>query len=71
MPERPFDYIRRAMPNNAPDSLSDGEVYVVTGYILSKANITSEDTTLYAESFKLFEIANKDGFVEDSRPGFS
>jgi cytochrome c len=64
-----FDYIRRAMPMNAPGSLSDDEVYAVTAYILGKANIISEETTLDAESFKLIEMPNQDGFVEDPRPG--
>ena len=64
-----FDYIRRAMPMNAPGSLSDDEVYAVTAYILGKANIISEETTLDAESFELIEMPNQDGFVEDPRPG--
>jgi cytochrome c len=30
-----FDYIRRAMPYDAPRSFSDSEVYALTAYILS------------------------------------
>ena len=30
-----FDYIRRAMPQNAPQSLSNDDVYAVSAYILS------------------------------------
>ena len=29
-----FDYVRRGMPMNAPKSLTDNEVYAVTGYVL-------------------------------------
>ncbi|MEP6658003.1 MAG: cytochrome c, partial [Betaproteobacteria bacterium] len=29
-----FDYIRRAMPLNAPQSLSNDDVYAVAGYVL-------------------------------------
>ncbi len=29
-----FDYIRRAMPMNAPQSLSDTDVYAVSAYVL-------------------------------------
>ena len=34
-----FDYIKRAMPLTAPDSLSDDQVYALCAYILSRANI--------------------------------
>jgi hypothetical protein len=34
-PPRQFDYIRRAMPYNAPRTFSDSEVYALTAYILS------------------------------------
>ncbi len=30
-----FDFVRRAMPFNAPQSLSNDEVYAVTAYLLS------------------------------------
>ena len=30
-----FDYIRRAMPQNAPQSLSNEDVYAVSAYILN------------------------------------
>ncbi len=30
-----FDYIRRAMPQNAPQSMSDEDVYAVSAYILN------------------------------------
>jgi cytochrome c len=35
-----FDYIRRAMPYNAPRSFSDSEVYALTAYILSSKGST-------------------------------
>src|SRR5205823_9429256 len=34
-----FDYVKRAMPFNAPGSLSDDQVYSVVAYILGEANI--------------------------------
>jgi cytochrome c len=63
-----FDYIRRAMPMNAPGSLTDDETYAVTAYILGRANIVSEDIVLDADSFTQIEMPNKDGFFEDPRP---
>lgn len=41
-----WDYIHRAMPWNAPKSLSTEEVYAVTAYILSMAEIVPSDFTL-------------------------
>ena len=41
-----WDYINRAMPWNAPKSLTTDEVYAVTAYILSLGNIVSNDFVL-------------------------
>lgn len=41
-----FDYIRRAMPWNAPKSLSDDEVYAVLAYLLNLAEIVPSDFVL-------------------------
>ncbi len=41
-----WDYINRAMPWTAPKSLSPDEVYAVTAYILSLAEIIPDDFTL-------------------------
>ena len=41
-----WDYINRAMPWNAPRSLSTEEVYAVTGYILNLADVVPADFTL-------------------------
>jgi cytochrome c len=41
-----WDYINRAMPWNAPKSLSTEEVYAVTAYILNLGGIVPDDFTL-------------------------
>ncbi|MFC5523611.1 c-type cytochrome [Polaromonas jejuensis] len=41
-----WDYIHRAMPWNAPKSLSADDVYAVTAYILNLGNILPADFTL-------------------------
>jgi S-disulfanyl-L-cysteine oxidoreductase SoxD len=41
-----WDYIHRAMPWNAPKSLSNDEVYAVLAYILNLAEIVPDDYTL-------------------------
>ena len=44
-----FDYIRRAMPYNAPRSLNDNEVYALTAYILSLNKLIGENDTMDAQ----------------------
>lgn len=64
-----FDYIRRAMPFNAPQSLSNDEVYSVAAYVLYLNNIVPEDAVLDEKSFRRIEMPNKNGFVVvDPRP---
>ena len=63
-----FDYVKRAMPFNAPGSLSDDEVYAVVAYVLGEAKIFDKSATLDAESLPMIEMPNKDGFIADSRP---
>lgn len=63
-----FDYVNRAMPFNAPGSLSDDEVYAVVAYVLGEANIFNKSTTLNAKNLAKIEMPNEDGFISDSRP---
>lgn len=41
-----WDYINRAMPWNAPKTLSAGEVYALTAYILNQGNIVPDSFVL-------------------------
>lgn len=59
-----FDFIRRAMPANAPKSLSNEEVYQVTAYVLFLNKIIDENTVLNKESLTAIEMPNKDGFID-------
>src|SRR5215510_5222174 len=45
-----FDYVRRAMPFQAPGSLSNDEVYAVAAYILVEAKILDKAAVLDAQS---------------------
>src|SRR5262249_41000368 len=45
-----FDFIRRAMPYNAPRSLSDQEVYALTAYLLSANKLIGENDEVNAAS---------------------
>ena len=63
-----FDYVKRAMPLTAPNSLTDDEVYAVTAYILSEAKIIAPDAVLDAKSLPAVKMPNRDGFIPDPRP---
>jgi S-disulfanyl-L-cysteine oxidoreductase SoxD len=64
-----FDYIRRAMPFNSPQSLTADQVYAVSAYILYLNNIVTEDTVLDATSLPRVEMPNRNGFTSpDPRP---
>src|SRR6478609_6587184 len=63
-----FDYIRRAMPQNAPQSLTNDDVYAVSAYILNLNGLLPSDATLDARTLAAIRMPNRDGFVGDSRP---
>jgi S-disulfanyl-L-cysteine oxidoreductase SoxD len=63
-----FDYVKRAMPFNAPGSLSDDDVYSVVAYILAEAKIIQPGDTLDAGTLPKVAMPNRDGFEPDPRP---
>ena len=63
-----FDYVRRAMPFQAPGSLSNDEVYAVAAYILVEAKILDKAAVLDARSLPKVQMPNRDGFIPDPRP---
>jgi S-disulfanyl-L-cysteine oxidoreductase SoxD len=63
-----FDYIRRAMPQNAPGSLSNEDVYAVSAYILNLNGLLPDDATLDASTLPRVKMPNRNMFVGDSRP---
>ena len=58
-----YDYIYRAMPFNAPQSLDPDQVYAVTAYVLHLNGIVPEDATMDAASLPKVQMPNRDGFV--------
>src|SRR6201996_2981214 len=63
-----FDYIRRAMPQNAPQSLSNDDVYAVSAYILNMNGLFPADATLQAKSLSAIKMPNQGMFSGDPRP---
>lgn len=63
-----FDYIRRAMPLNAPQSLSNEDVYAVAGYVLFLNDLVPAGAKIDAGTLTALKMPNRDGFVPDPRP---
>lgn len=62
-----FDYIKRAMPFNAPGSLTNNEVYALSAYILSEGKIIDATATLSDKTLANVRMPNRDGFIPDPR----
>ncbi len=60
-----FDYIHRAMPYQAPGSLSNDDTYAVAAYILSLNGILPADGKLDRDSLPRVKMPNRDGFVPE------
>ena len=63
-----FDYVRRAMPMNAPQTLSNDEVYAVSAYILHLNGLVPAEAVMDASTLAAVKMPNRDGFVRDDRP---
>ena len=63
-----FDYIYRAMPFVAPQSLTPDQVYAVTAWILFQNGLLEKDAVLDRETIPEVRMVNRDGFVPDPRP---
>ncbi|GEP06156.1 c-type cytochrome [Methylobacterium oxalidis] len=66
-----FDYVKRAMPFNAPGSLTDDQVYSVVAYILSEGGVIKPDEVMNATSLPQVRMPNREGFYPDPRPELS
>jgi len=62
-----FDYIRRAMPPDAPGSLSDGDVYNLTAFLLNANELIPADAVIDATSLPKVVMPARPHFVPDSR----
>ena len=62
-----WDYLYRAMPWNAPKSLSVDETYAVTAYLLNLAEIVPEDFKLSDQNVKAIQerMPNRNGMTRD------
>ena len=58
-----FDYIRRTMPYQQPQSLSDDQVYALTAYLLFLNGIIEEGEEMNAETLPAVRMPNRDNFI--------
>tara|TARA_B100000575_G_C22695173_1_gene421017 strand:- start:46 stop:582 length:537 start_codon:yes stop_codon:yes gene_type:complete len=61
-----FDFIRRAMPANAPKSLTNEETYQVAAYVLYLNGLVAEDEIMNAETLPRVRMPNAKGFIDKS-----
>lgn len=60
-----FDYIRRAMPFNAPGTLTDDQVYAITAYVLNLNNIIPANAVMNAKTLATVKMPNRNGFINE------
>jgi cytochrome c len=58
-----FDFIRRAMPFQAPNSLTDDEVYALTAYILAENKLIGANDVMDAQILPKVKMPNRDNFI--------
>jgi cytochrome c len=63
-----WDYIHRAMPYTAPESLEDDEVYALVAYVLYLNDLVEDDFVLDRETFSDVVLPNNPNFIRDNRP---
>lgn len=58
-----FDFTRRAMPWQAPRTLTNDEVYALTAYILALNKLIGENDVMNADTLPKVRMPNRDGFI--------
>jgi len=58
-----FDFVRRAMPFQAPHSLTDDEVYALTAYILAENKLIGANDVMDAQTLPKVKMPNRDNFI--------
>lgn len=59
-----FDYTRRAMPLNDPQTLTNDEVYALSAYILKLNGLIGETEVMTARTLPRVQMPNRDGFFQ-------
>ena len=64
-----YDYIKRAMPFNAPGSLPPDDVYSLVAFLLAENGIIGRGVTMDAASLPKVQMPARERFVRDDRAG--
>lgn len=64
-PESVLDYVRRAMPLNAPQSLNTDDLYSVVSYLFYMNHIIPQEFSLNEKTIHSIKMPNKDGFINE------
>jgi cytochrome c len=63
-----FDYIRRAMPMDRPQTLTNDEVYALSAYLLNLNGLIPANAVMDAKTLPAVQMPNRTGFIVDDRP---
>lgn len=63
-----FDYIRRAMPMDRPQTLSANETYALTAYLLNLNGLVPASAVMDQSSLPRVQMPNRGAFLVDDRP---
>lgn len=64
-----FDYLRRAMPHNAPGSLENAQLYALTAHLLAENGVLPATATLDSAALSQVRMPAEKRFVADDRRG--
>ena len=64
-----FDYIRRAMPQNALGTLTASETYAVIAWLLHENAIVADNAVMNATTLPAVKMPSRNRFVIDNRTG--
>src|SRR2546427_183769 len=63
-----FDYIRRTMPMDKPQTMTDDDIYAVSAYLLPLNGLVPAEAVMDATTMPKVPMPNRDGFIADDRP---
>lgn len=64
-----YDYVHRAMPFNAPGSLTPDETYSIVAYLLAENEVIPRDAIMNAQTLPKVQMPARSHFVLDDRRG--
>ena len=64
-----YDYIRRAMPQTAPGTLTADETYAVIAWLLAENEVIPREQVMDATTLPAVVMPSRDRFVRDDRKG--